>query len=182
MKCPICKTVTLDTIDLETGLPAHQCPQCAGIWIPFNAYLLWRRMSGQDTPRRDNASFDAALEIDALKICPECGRILRRYQVLPDNALFLDRCNHCNGIWLDKNEWKALVESNLHDNLNEFFTEHWQDRVRAEDTKIRMEKLYLEKFGAADYAQAQKVHAWLKNHPQRSMLLAFLQAEDPYRI
>jgi hypothetical protein len=45
-----------------------------------------------------------------------------------------------------------------------------------------MEAIYLLKFGAQDYEKIQQVRAWLQEHPQRNMLLAFLQAEDPYKL
>lgn len=75
-----------------------------------------------------------------------------------------------------------LVDRNLHDNLNEFFTHVWQDKLQAAETKKNMEKLYLQKLGNDDYEQVQKVREWLKDHPKRGMLLAFLQSDDPYKI
>jgi hypothetical protein len=38
------------------------------------------------------------------------------------------------------------------------------------------------KFGAEDYEKARKIREWLKDHPQKNMLLAFLQSDDPYKI
>jgi hypothetical protein len=45
-----------------------------------------------------------------------------------------------------------------------------------------LDKLYLEKFGTEDYARIQEIGNWLRPHPQRAMLLAYLQANDPYKI
>jgi hypothetical protein len=74
------------------------------------------------------------------------------------------------------------VERNLHDNLNEFFTRPWQDRLHAEETKSHIEKIYLEKLGEEDYERIKEVREWLRKHPNSGMLLAFLQADDPYKI
>lgn len=182
MKCPNCKTPTLGGIDLTTGLPARQCSNCNGIWLDANPYLLWRRMLNEDLPRRENVSFDPALDVDKLKLCPSCGRILRRFQVLANTPLYLDRCSHCNGVWMDDGEWQELVACNLHDNLNEFFTASWQNHIRNEELHARMEKTYVEKFGPDDYAHMKEVRAWVQNHPHKGMLLAFLQADDPYQL
>jgi len=45
-----------------------------------------------------------------------------------------------------------------------------------------LERIYLEKLGEEDYEKAKQVRAWLVQHPMRGMLLAFLQAEDPYKV
>jgi hypothetical protein len=54
--------------------------------------------------------------------------------------------------------------------------------MRAQEARAKMEKLYLEKFGDGDYRHIQEVRAWLNGNAKRSMLLAFLQTDDPYKI
>jgi hypothetical protein len=66
--------------------------------------------------------------------------------------------------------------------VNQFFTQPWQSKIRDEEAKQKLDRLYLAKFGAQDYARVRETWEWLKSHPQQAMLLAFLQAEDPYRI
>lgn len=183
MKCPVCKTNSLDSINLIEGLPANQCPVCKGMWIDSNAYLAWWKGRGEDMPIRDAVTrIDPAWNVDELKLCPNSRHILKRYQILPDTPFYLDRCGNCNGIWFDNHEWEALVERNLHDNLNEFFTRVWQDHIHTEETRLHMDKLYLEKFGAEEYERIRQVRAWLHDHPRKGMLLAFLQADDPYKL
>jgi hypothetical protein len=53
---------------------------------------------------------------------------------------------------------------------------------RMHETAQRMEERYLAKFGRVDYEHIQNVRGWLKDHPQSQMLLAFLIADDPYKI
>lgn len=183
MNCPVCKTDSLGEIILVHDLPARQCATCAGILLSSNAYLGWLRAKGDDLPEKSvsrpmNPTWDA----DLLKICPDCGRLMRRFKIFPDVDYYLDRCSHCNGIWFDHREWEALAERNLHDNLHEFFTHPWQDNLRAGEAKTRMEAIYLLKFGAPDYEKIKDIRAWIQSHPQRNMLLAFLQAENPYEI
>jgi hypothetical protein len=45
-----------------------------------------------------------------------------------------------------------------------------------------MEAIYLERLGRDDYEEIKKIREWTEKHPMRGMLLAFLQADDPYKI
>jgi Zn-finger nucleic acid-binding protein len=183
MKCPVCKTDTLSVTTLIESLPAKQCSNCGGIWLDSNAYLAWWKGKGEDMPqKRATSQIDPAWDVDELKLCPNSGHIMGRYKILADTDFHLDRCGHCNGIWFDKNEWDALVELNLHDHVNEFFTRPWQHDIRAMEARNHMEKIYLEKLGAEDYERVREVRAWLKDHPRQGMLFAFLQADDPYKL
>jgi hypothetical protein len=40
----------------------------------------------------------------------------------------------------------------------------------------------MEKLGEEDYEHIKEIREWLRNHPRQGMLLAFLQAEDPYKV
>jgi Zn-finger nucleic acid-binding protein len=183
MHCPLCKTDTMQRTTLEMDIPAYQCSTCAGIWISSNEYLRWDRAHGQDLAEKsaDDSSVPT-WDTKELKLCPECGHILTHYRVLPNVRFYLDHCRHCNNVWFDRNEWEVLVARNLHDKVNDLFTQPWQIRVRQEEAHAMLDKLYLEKFGAQDYDRIQEIWSWLKPHPQRAMLLAYLQANDPYRL
>lgn len=183
LNCPVCKELTLHPVKLESDLPAYHCSKCNGVWIQSNPYLAWRQSQKSDLPVRPAS--EASLptwDTQELKLCPDCGRFLMRYKVLPSAGFYLDRCGHCNGVWLDKQEWEALVNRNLHDNLNEFFTQPWQNRVRAEEARQKLDQLYRSRFGEADYARLKEVDGWMREHPRRAMLLAFLQSKDPYLL
>lgn len=183
MKCPVCKDHTLGPINLLKGLPAHHCSNCNGIYIPSNAYMTWRKTLGTDLPPKEGAiEIDPSWEVKEIKLCATCGHIMARYKIFPDTDFYLDRCRNCNGIWLDAHEWDILIDRNLHDNLNEFFTRPWQDHLHAEETKIHLEQIYMDKLGEDDYENVKQFREWLNDHPMRGMLLAFLQADDPYKI
>jgi Zn-finger nucleic acid-binding protein len=183
MKCPVCKTDTLASIALAGELPAAQCANCHGNWIQSNAYMAWLRAKASDLPEiRITQPFNPVWEVHDLKICPNCKHMLRRFKIFPDTDFYLDRCGNCNGIWFDAHEWDALTDRNLHDNLHEFFTRPWQDQVLKEETRARMESIYLLKLGAQDYEKIKEFRAWLDGHEQKSMLIAFLLADDPYKV
>lgn len=114
-------------------------------------------------------------------LCPDCGRFLRRFKIWPDIKFHLDRCGSCNGVWFDANEWEALRDQNLHHKVNMFFTDVWQQKLRTEEMKSRLEKMYVEKFGPTDYQKIKEVRTWLEGHPQGGSLLVYLTDKDPYR-
>jgi Zn-finger nucleic acid-binding protein len=183
MQCPVCKDYKLGMVVLLEGLSAAQCPNCKGIFIASNDYMAWWRTLGRVLPEKEGAiEIDPSWDVNELKLCPNCGHIMARYKVFPVTEFYLDRCRSCNGIWLEVHEWDVLIDRNLHDNLNEFFTRPWQDHLHAEETRIHLEAIYLDKLGEQDYERIQEIRGWLKDHPRHGMLLAFLQAEDPYKI
>lgn len=182
MKCPICKTDSMKEITLEETLPAQICIQCGGIWIASNPYHAWRAQRADSPQQPGPRPFNPQWDTDQLKLCPSCGRMMARYKIFPDVDYHLDRCNHCNGIWFDKHEWDAIADRNLQDNLHEFFTHPWQERLHDQEDVTRMEQIYITKFGEVDYALIQNIRGWLRDHPQSQMLLAYLMSEDPYEI
>jgi Zn-finger nucleic acid-binding protein len=94
----------------------------------------------------------------------------------------LDHCEGCKGIWLDRNEWEALKARNLHDDVNSMLTTFWQDEAQKEGRKKRMERIYVARFGAADYAEIEKIRAWLATRPKKQDLLAYLTDKDPFDV
>jgi len=39
-----------------------------------------------------------------VRICPQCTLAMRQFNYAYDSNIFLERCDHCNGIWLDPNQ------------------------------------------------------------------------------
>ena len=183
--CPLCKA-SLNPILLESNLPAYNCPQCHGLWISSNEYLAWvaphyvLSIAEVDIESTFTTPYPIADNRGAI-FCPDCGRFLRRYQIWPNLAFYLDRCSHCQGIWFDANEWQTLEAQQLHNKINIFFTEVWQQKLRSEEMKCRFANMYLEKFGADDYRRIGQIRAWLQSHAQGYSLLAYLTDPDPYR-
>ena len=64
--------------------------------------------------------------------------------------------------------------------LHKITNQPWQRQLRAEERQATWEAIYWARFGADDYAEIQRVRAWLTAHPQQAMLLAFLTSSDPF--
>jgi Zn-finger nucleic acid-binding protein len=94
---------------------------------------------------------------------------------------YLDRCEQCMSVWFDRDEWAALHDRGLHDRVHLFFQDPWQRRLRAEETRQLLEKMYRERFGERDYARIREIRAWLHQHLLQGALVAYLTDKDPYR-
>ena len=182
MNCPVCKRTSLQPISLYDELPANQCANCGGIWISSNQYLAWLRLQKNSLPEKPTGDIAPELRTDTLKLCPESGHIMKRFKVFPGADFHLDRCGHCNGIWFDSAEWDILVSHNMQDKVNQFFTAPWQERLRQKESHDNMDRIYRDKLGPEDYQRIQQIREWLDANPRRAMLLAFLQADDPFEV
>lgn len=181
MQCPLCK-IELQDIYLEEHLLANACETCGGRWISFENYWKWLQAYDPNLPGKpfEDVEFHVDDSVKA-KICPECGHILIKYKVGHDLNFFVDRCNSCSGVWLDKNEWEVLKSRSLHDELHRIFTTSWQKQLQEEEIRSHLETVYTKKFGEAEYAELKRIRLWLAQFPQRAEALAFLTDEDPYR-
>lgn len=183
MKCPLCKQADLMWQMMDVGLASFRCEQCGGVWISALEYQKWMRGREQAPVKEPSQEEPLAVSDTATpKFCPDCKHMLVRYRFSPDIKFYLDRCGGCHGVWFDRNEWETLVAHNLHDKVPLFFTEPWQSQMRAEETRRQFERIYLTRFGEADYARLQEIRAWIYGHPQQQLLLAYLTDRDPYKV
>ncbi len=176
MNCPVCKQMTLFQKELEKHLPVRECNGCGGRWISSYHYWKWKEQSGGDLAAAQPAGEEPPVrESTGVKLCPECGRFLRRWPVGEGLAFGLDRCGNCGGMWFDRNEWEALRQRGLGGHVHQIFSEIWQHRLRKEEKTRAMEQFYRGKFGPADYQKALETKAWIDTHPHRAELRAFLK-------
>lgn len=181
MNCPVCKTPSLQPDQLLEGLPAQRCTTCAGQFISSTAYWAWLKSQTLEPGIPLDDTDASRVEAGQARICPDCGHLLMRTRVWPNVNFQLDSCGHCNGIWLDRDEWHTLQAHHLHNRINLFITRPWQEKLRQIEAGKRFDAMYLERFGAEDYARIKEIRAWLNDHPRRQALLAFLADPDPYK-
>ncbi len=182
MRCPLCKNTSLSFKSLEEHLIAKECDKCGGLWLSSKEYWKWLKKDKPALPEKPFADVDYDVtDSQTPKICADCGHIMLRFKVGHGISFYLDHCNSCNGVWLDKNEWESLKSRNLHDDLHRIFTTPWQDQLRAEEMEGRMEKIYAEKFGD-DYPEIKKIRQTLDAHPKKDEILAYLNDPEPYKI
>ncbi|MBZ0165405.1 MAG: zf-TFIIB domain-containing protein [Candidatus Omnitrophica bacterium] len=175
MRCPFCESATLITKEIIPHLQAQECSQCHGHWIASTAYqeYLMKKDGGLEPVAFEDVIHQTE---DSKKgmICPDCGHILVKFRIGQGIDFYLDHCLHCNGVWLDSNEWNTLYHHQLHDDLNKVFTTSWQNKIKKEAHRAAIEKIYRAKFGAR-YAALCELKEWMSQENNRSLVLAFLE-------
>jgi len=110
MQCPICKKNLSSTI--LCNIEVDYCPKCLGLWFEEEE-LRWAK----DEKDRNLGWLDVDLWRDkkklkisyGMRLCPSCRVPL--YEVYyGDSRIIVDVCNLCHGVWLDRAEFKKIVD------------------------------------------------------------------------
>lgn len=110
MLCPLCKKKMDKT--LFYGVEVDYCSRCLGLWFEKDELRL-----AKDEKDGDLAWLDINLWKDKTKFqinrgqkfCPQCRMPL--YEVnYGSSEIKVDLCNLCYGIWLDRGEFKKIIE------------------------------------------------------------------------
>ena len=110
MNCPSCK------IELKKevfyGVEIDYCPECLGLWFEQDELSgakdeKDKDLNWLDIPLwKEKAKFQIS---KGKKLCPSCSTPL--YQVnYGDSQIEIDLCNTCQGIWLDRGEFKKVID------------------------------------------------------------------------
>ena len=176
LQCPVCPTPAfLGRYQAEPDLSAFSCQRCAGMWLSAEQYGTWLQQRNPTSSTTSSSATPLPEEgAGCAKLCPACGRILRRFKIWPDNAFFLDRCGHCIGVWFDQGKWEALRARHLHVKVQRFFTASWQEQRKAAESRQRFERMYGECMGDDDHTKIRAFCTWLATHPQREILLPYV--------
>lgn len=182
MKCPSCSHAPLQPLNLESHLKASGCPSCKGTWISAKDYWTWLEQHGDRLPEKEPEGTPVeAADTQKAKLCPCCQRIMLRYKVGHGLSFAVDQCGHCNGVWLDANEWDALKQRNLHDEIHLIFSAAWQSDLRKNEAQKLLGSIYTEHFGT-DYDKVKQIKSWLSSHPEKARILDYLANKNPYSI
>lgn len=110
MTCPVCDS-KLDTA-IFNKVEVDICPLCLGMWFERDE-LRWAK----DERDRSLNWLDIDLWKNEIKfrisrqhkLCPNCR--LPLYEVnYGDSRIKVDVCNVCHGIWLDRGEFKKIID------------------------------------------------------------------------
>ena len=110
MQCPICKKNLSSTI--LCNVEVNYCPKCLGLWFEEEE-LRWAK----DEKDRNLGWLDVDLWRDkkklkisyGMRLCPSCRVPL--YEIYyGDSRIIVDVCNLCHGVWLDRAEFKKIID------------------------------------------------------------------------
>ena len=110
MKCPLCKIEMKKVIFY--GVEIDYCPQCLGLWFEKDELSQAKDEKDQDLKWLDIDLWQKRTKFkisQTQKYCPVCSTPLYavRYN---DSQIEVDVCNLCQGIWLDRGEFKKIVD------------------------------------------------------------------------
>lgn len=115
MKCPRDGT-TLVSED-QHGIEVRACPHCGGVWLePGELQAIaesWAAITERIPPEEDamtHAQKGAKEKQRPAAECPVCGDSTVREEYGLSSGIYVDRCSHGHGTWLDKGELEAIEE------------------------------------------------------------------------
>jgi len=112
LRCPD-DGASLAKVDLR-GTPVNVCRTCGGTFLDASALddiIRDSAIAGDIPPDMEEAE-DRKPEDGSQKHrkCPRCGAGMATTQFLSFSKIYLDRCIHCNGVWTDRGEVRAVVD------------------------------------------------------------------------
>jgi len=123
MDCPICLSA-MKPIPYE-GCPIHTCDSCGGEFVAGESLAAIVRTRHEKFPaallaqvQTQQPEFGVFCEARGLG-CPACENPMRSMNYTGDTGVCIDRCELCNGIWLDREELEKV----------QVLLEQWQDRA-----------------------------------------------------
>jgi Zn-finger nucleic acid-binding protein len=106
LRCPRDKATMEELVEGSTFL--DRCPKCGGTFFDqgemFGALGMHADPSYWDRPECAGGITDAPIH------CPRCdGHMLLQTVQHDSDKVEIDRCGHCQGIWLDKGEAERIM-------------------------------------------------------------------------
>lgn len=109
-KCPLCK-INLQK-ELLNNTEIDYCSKCLGTWFDEDELALAKDNKDKDLKWLD---FDLWEDIGkfrisyGIRLCPTCRMPL--YEIYyGDSKIVVDVCSVCHGVWLDRAEFKKIVD------------------------------------------------------------------------
>jgi len=179
MKCTVCKEGELNPAYLDVLLPCHTCSHCGGSLLKMLDYFRWQNDHLETNESEAPVEVEAEETSNAVR-CPKTGSVMTKYRICIDTNHRLDFSAAINAVWMDKGEWALLKTHGVSGRLNRVFTDHWQQDIRKHESREVMSELYQRRFGE-HYVAIKAFRAVLEAVDDRSGVLAYLMADDPYR-
>ena len=129
-QCPAC-TAKLNNYK-SFGVNIEGCEQCGGVWLDKDELrkLKDNATKGKWTTLRwmddEVESVEKTNAMPSKRLCPKCETKNMIFTHFADSGIIIDWCPSCHGIWLDKNEFNAI----LHLLRQKLFSEESTDEMK----------------------------------------------------
>ena len=124
MKCPCCNT------DLKRKMikdvEVDECNKCKGIWFEDDELRKAKDSTDSDLNWMDFEIWKHKDKSQARArnlACPQCNQTLVAVDYA-DTGVEIDYCPKCKGTWLDKSEFKKVIEALTDELLTKSFSEY----------------------------------------------------------
>jgi len=117
------------------GVAIDACVSCGGVWLDRGELNSIGEQAGADAGQLTAAVERARHGKRVDRLCPRCAKKLRRLTIEGPRALELDRCPRGHGIWFDRDEMQALVESFSEGEaaaVARYFRDFFKDRLESD--------------------------------------------------
>jgi Zn-finger nucleic acid-binding protein len=136
MKCPSHKKTNLEKA-VFYNTEVDYCPDGLGVWFDQGELRIAKDSKEENLDWidvdlwEDKSKFKISKEE---KICPNCG--VPMYEISYDNSeIKIDICNVCMGVWLDRGEFKKIMEY-LRSKVSEEIMENYTKRLLEETAEV----------------------------------------------
>ncbi|MCK5367826.1 MAG: zf-TFIIB domain-containing protein [Cyclobacteriaceae bacterium] len=110
MKCPSCQS-ELKRYN-KNGVFINTCPICHGSWVDdsrrLKEYIVYLLLENNNIPVAKVELHKKPITIRQVdhpkRSCPVCNCKLTTFNYGYDSNIILDKCDACNGLWMDKDE------------------------------------------------------------------------------
>ena len=131
MNCPTCQDKKLEEIVFfNTGV--DYCPKCLGLWFEQDELRQAKDEKDKDLNWLDVDLWDKKDEFKVSpseKVCPKDKTTL--YEVrYGDSDIVVDVCNSCKGIWLDRGEFKKVIEYMKKKGAHEILDNYYKNIIK----------------------------------------------------
>src|SRR5512139_1238854 len=176
--CPKCRAPTLNAIQSAGALagldrPPLRCARCKGFWIYLSSVATLRDNGAIETLEHDVVPDDTGDKKTGL--CPDHHGILSRAKASWRRPFYIERCRHCNGIWLDAGEWRKLAAEHLLDHLDELWAPAWRHKLQAEESDEALHELLRARLGKDLSDRIEALADELAVHPHGDLAMAHLR-------
>jgi len=113
--CPRCNT-PLTATDYQ-GVALQACTQCGGRWLSHDELktVLDTLEAPQEVraPEEGTPTSHRGADPSGKKDlpCPDCGRAMEPFNYAGDSGVILDKCPHCDRLWLDAGQLEQVQKA-----------------------------------------------------------------------
>ena len=116
MRCPACDGNLSMVVLHESDVGI--CPLCEGIWFDSDGLktVVDKMIAAGEVDAPEPTAFLESRKVErldrqeGLRMCPDCGIVIKKLNYAADSNVFIDKCGECGGVWTDKGELMAIAE------------------------------------------------------------------------